>query len=862
MQRLGLLLTLSIFALSACKSSRHNPVQRLAEQLAVQYQVITNRADETCPKQYAGGACFQGQISLQLPYEYTNSDWQIYFSHVAPIRSESSELFDIIHINGDLHKIQPTAAFNGFLNQQTYKIQFKADYWHLSNFDAIPNYFIVSGEGQPELIRSTKARIDQQTGQEILPFVKPISDYESQFKRTPDDKTLWATPQNIYQANADRLLDEQLINIQPSTGLTAANRVIPNVKQQQIGQGFINLQRGFSISAQDQALYAELRSAFFRLNLVGFNNIASGLPLTFERQSQLPVEAYQLDITKQGIKINYTNLQGAFYAIQTLANLIDIQDSSQLAVQKITDEPRYDFRGLHIDVSRNFHGVNQIKKLIREMSAYKLNSLHLHLGDDEGWRVEIPGLPELTELGANRCFDPQENQCLQAQLGSGPYKQTQVNGFYSVDEYIDLLKYAKAHFVTVLPSFDMPGHSRAAIKAMEKRYRDYMAKGQTALATEYLLSDFADKTQYESVQFYSDNTINVCMPSALHFVDKVVSELAQLHRQAGVKLDKYHIGADETAGAWVKSPICQQLMAQDPSLTGEKLGARFVEQVANQLAQKGIKAAAWSDGLSHANANNLPNEIQSNVWSTLFWNGHQTLHDHINKGWQVVVSNPDVTYFDFPYEAHPDERGYYWASRATNTYKVFQFMPDNTPAMAEVWHDRQNQPYSADDSQTSITNGQRAAGLQAHLWSETTRLDVTVDYLLFPRLLALAERAWHQADWELAYQPNRQYSQQSGYLTQQDQQQRDRDWQMFNQALSRELAKLEKAQVQYRVATPGAKLQAGQLYMNHILPKTQLQYRINQGAWQDYNQPVKVNGQVEVRAKSQLGTFYSRTEAL
>ena len=180
----------------------------------------------------------------------------------------------------------------------------------------------------------------------------------------------------------------------------------------------------------------------------------------------------------------------------------------KLPTGEATDNPRFGFRGVHVDLSRNFLGKDVVMHLIEQMFQLKLNKLHLHLADDEGWRLEIPALPELTQIGAYRCFELAEEQCLLPQLGSGPFREQPTNGFLTTDEYKDILRFAHERQIEVIPSFDMPGHARAAVKAMEARYRKYKALEQTEKAEEFLLSDFLDDTEYLSVQFYKDNTVN------------------------------------------------------------------------------------------------------------------------------------------------------------------------------------------------------------------------------------------------------------------------------------------------------------------------------------------------------------------
>ena len=142
---------------------------------------------------------------------------------------------------------------------------------------------------------------------------------------------------------------------------------------------------------------------------------------------------------------------------------------------------------------------------------------------------------------------------------------------------------ATARQIEVIPSIDMPGHSRAAIRAMEARYARLIAAGKKVEAEQYRLIDPADTTEYRSVQHYSDNTLNVCLPATYRFIDTVVDAFADMHRQAGVPLKTFHLGADETAGAWVKSPACAAMIAENGG-DASTLTPRFIERVSASLA--------------------------------------------------------------------------------------------------------------------------------------------------------------------------------------------------------------------------------------------------------------------------------------
>lgn len=277
------------------------------------------------------------------------------------------------------------------------------------------------------------------------------------------------------------------------------------------------------------------------------------------------------------------------------------------------------------------------------------------------------------------------------------------------------------------------------------------------------------------------------------------------------------------------------------------------------LADKGIETAGWSDGMSHTRPERMPANNQTNIWDVVAHGGYQRAHAQANLGWDTVLSNPEVLYFDFPYEADPKEHGYYWASRSTNERKLFSFMPDNLPANAEQWTDIEGKPFEADDTlklddagkrlSGPLNQGVRFKGIQGQLWSETIRSDQVVEYMVFPRLLVLAERAWHKADWEVPYQyQGAKYSPETNYFTAEMREKQRVQWQTFANTLGyKELAKLDRAGIAYRVPTLGAKIKDGYLQVNSIYPGLGIEYRVDGGQWQQYTEAVSVSGRVEVR---------------
>jgi len=873
----GLALGLSSFLLACSDHSLNTEVRpnsqifsnqaqlkQFSNDLAVQYQVLSNHGNASCHPDKADSPCFTAQIILQSTQRYAQTDWEIYFSHIAPIRKHHNRKFNIEHINGDLHRLTPSPEFAGFNTGVPETIKIEADFWHLSETDPMPNYYVVTPGLEPQTIASTQPRIDHETGLETLPFIKTSLDPEKNFKRHAEDQSRLASANQLWQEDTHATLITEDLEYQ----------LIPTPKNTSKAEqgGSLDLTEGLALTL-NRFSPNDVSAALGRLNTLGISENASGVPTHIKKTKNdgKISGSYTLDITPTDIHISASDAEGAANALNSLAGLIQL-GSSQVAQLKIVDEPRYAFRGLHVDVARNFHSKEMILRLLDQMAAYKLNKLHLHLADDEGWRLEIPGLPELTDIGSQRCHNPSEDVCLLPQLGSGPHKGAGVNGFYSVADYLEILTAAAARHIQVIPSLDMPGHSRAATKSMEARYRKYIKTEDTARAQQYLLSEPQDTTVYSSVQFYSDNTLNVCIDSTYTFVEKVIDELQTLHTLAKHPLTRYHIGADETAGAWVDSPACQALIAEHDGLHDSKdLGPYFVQRVAALLEQKNIEVAGWADGMGHVDPAKMPTLVQSNAWSPLPWAGHKEAHTQANLGWEVIVSTPDATYFDSPYQADPKERGFYWATRSIDSRKVFEFMPDNLPVHAEFWPDRDGKAFSSDDRPQTDANGQlshepmregiRFAGLQGQLWSETVRSDDQAEYMIYPRLLALAERAWHKPEWAVPYDHSGAlYSIDSKHFSDAKRRLRDADWNRFANLLGqRELAKLDLAGVFYRLPTVGAQIKDGQLQAASALPGLRIEYRAPQGRWQPYQPNTAASSNIELRSLSADGQRAGRS---
>ena len=320
-----------------------------------------------------------------------------------------------------------------------------------------------------------------------------------------------------------------------------------------------------------------------------------------------------------GIGIEASDEDGAYYAKVTLDNLKRSPGAVPAGV--ITDWPDLPYRGIMLDVSRTFTKKDNLLKLLDILGHYKVNYFHLHMGDDEGWRVEIDALPELTSYGAFRqipvlqedgsILEPdalQPTYCMSADRND---LDSPGNGYYSHADFVEILRYAWERRIRIIPEFDTPGHSRAAIKAMEYRAAH---TGDTSC----LLSEPEDTSDYVSVQDYTDNALNVALPTTYAFIGKVFDGLIALYKEAGVPLDAIHVGGDEVPeGAWTGSPACQALMAQ----TGrgiEDLTDYYVGRVLDLAEERGIKIAGWQEVCQHL-APETFERLKKNLFFTNLW---------------------------------------------------------------------------------------------------------------------------------------------------------------------------------------------------------------------------------------------------
>lgn len=858
------IVSLLSFGVASSAYASQKIVDEISSKLSVKYTIVDNQAGEhgvDCAILGADWAsCFKATISLNNDGEAINDkDWAIYFSSIRMILAVDNDQFKITHLTGDLHKIEPTEKFTGFPAKASIDIPIIGEYWQLSESDVIPRWYVTSNDATPKVISNT----------ELDDFVSLTGE---QWKRTPDDHNILMTTVNRFERNADiKQLDKKAMRgqiIPTPVQLTLAEKDI------QLGKNGIHLQ----LKGLNDASLAVLNQQFNNLNIPltdkGYKIVAN---IDADKFKNGVSGAYQLNIGDKQATITAFDERGIFYGVESILSLIPVSEKPTIAMLNVEDYPRFDYRGIMLDTGRNFKTKQAVLRLLDQMASYKLNKFHFHLSDDEGWRIEIPGLPELTEVGSKRCHDLSENKCLLPQLGSGPNSDNLGSGYFSRNDYIEIVKYAKDRFIEVIPEIDMPAHARAAIVSMEARYQRLMQEGKQAEANEFRLVDPSDDSNTTTVQFYDRKSyLNPCLDSSKRFVDKVITEIAKMHNQAGQPLTVWHFGGDEAknirlgpgyqdihtkeAGKglidqsiedlpWAKSQACQTLVKQGTIKDIKHLPSYFAIEASKIVKNHGINhMQAWQDGVKYAESAKdfAVDKVTVNFWDTLYWGGFDSASEWTNKGYQIVISNPDYVYLDFPYEVNTLEPGYYWATRFNDERKIFSFAPNNLPQNAETSVDRDGNPFNA----KGTLDWSGSYGLSAQLWSEIVRTDNQMEYMIYPRLIAVAERAWHQADWEIAYQKDREFSKGTTHYV--DQNQLLKDWTLFaNLVGQRELSKLDLAKIAYRLPTPGAKIENGKLIANIVYPGLAIEYSTNQGeSWQRYKGPVAINNVEHVLVRS------------
>jgi hexosaminidase len=645
------------------------------------------------------------------------------------------------------------------------------------------------------------------------------------------------TPEDTYRRNARA-------DLLPAS---AVPPVLPTPIHLQTGPGRLRLQRQPTVSAPS----ALAREAALAQSLSPPSLPSGGAPLRLaigKVDGQASPEAYRLIIRPDsGIAIVGNGAAGVFYGLQTLRDLMPLPGAADPALPEvdIVDAPRFGYRGFQLDVARNFHGKGIVFKWLDLMARLKMNKFHFHLTDDEGWRLEIAGLPELTAIGAVRGHAERPGLRLQPAYGSGPDpRDPSGSGVYTRAEYVEILRYAKARHIEVIPEIEMPGHARAAVQAMAARHRRLLAAGDPH-AARYLLADPGDRSVYRSPQMYTDHVIDPGLDSTFAFIDRVVGQVAALHRAAGTPLRTIHMGGDELPdGAWERSPASLARMRREGLQDSAGLWDYFYDRVDGIVRRHGAATGGWEELAARktrlrGRPKLIPNpRFTGRGFTAWVWNNTRGAEDLAyrlaNGGYDIVLAPVTKMYMDMSHNANPEEPGVNWGAYV-ELDDVYDFIP--------LDYLKQTPGHDGLDGLTDYGRG-HVRGLEATLFTETVRDPARIDYLVMPRLAAVAERAWApDPAWALETDAGKADTLHRAA------------WSGFVNALGqRVLPRLDvESGLAYRIAPPGLLVRDDAVLANHVLPGMALRYTAD-GSLPTADSPL-VTGPIRERGVIQVAAF-------
>ncbi|HKG07450.1 MAG TPA: family 20 glycosylhydrolase [Pedobacter sp.] len=427
--------------------------------------------------------------------------------------------------------------------------------------------------------------------------------------------------------------------------------------------------------------------------------------ITSEGADQLPAEGYRISITEKKMTITGKEA-GLFYAVQSVMQLLPEKQNGQILVNaaEISDYPRFKYRGLHLDVGRHMFPVAFIKKYIDMMSQYKLNNFHWHLTEDQGWRIEIKKYPKLTEVGGSR-----NGTIIGRHPGVGT-DNTVYKGFYTQNEVKDIVAYATARYINVIPEIEMPGHASAAIAAYPELScfpdKDTFVDAKTPWSG-------SRKGKQVQQQWGVFEDVFVPNDATFKFLEDVLDEVIALFPSKYI-----HIGGDESPKEyWKQSEFCQKLIKQLGLKDEHELQSYFIQRVEKYINGKGRSIIGWDEILEGGLAPNA---------TVMSWRGTEGGIAAAKQDHDVIMTpgGPIGMYFDHKQSNSVDE-------------------PTNIGGLAPY-----SVAYAYDPMPKELTADQQkhVVGVQANLWTEYIQTPAKVEYNVLPRMFSLAEIAWSQTD--------------------------------------------------------------------------------------------------------------------
>jgi hexosaminidase len=777
-----------------------------------------------------------------------DSLWVIYFN-IAPrniLKHPTPQPATISHINGDWYKLSPNKGFKLSPNQSI-DIAYRHTEGVIKETDAPLGMYLVWYDNQgneKEIINLGDAK--------VLPFKT-----KEQFLRGKSDLFLEASALHDYNKNSE------LSSLPISDHLP----IIPEPENYKLLNGSFIINESTQIICPKELIK---KANFLHLKFKEINGlnlkvedkatINNAIYLEINEKINPNPEAYQLNISENKIQIIGASEAGLFYGIQSLIALIPLE-SWQTQAKKIivpcvevSDSPRFGFRGMHLDVGRNFQTKQTILKLLDVLAFYKINQFLFYTTEDEGWRLEIDGLPELTEIGAKReHLAGKESAGLHPAYGSGPtayQKNTHGSGYYSKSDFVEILKYAAERHIRVIPEVNFPGHARAAIKAMEARYEKLLKQGKKKEAEEFRLIDPNDQSKFVSAQGYKDNVVDVSLPSTYHFYEKVMDEIAEMYQEAGLKMDIIHIGGDEVAdGAWEGNEATKLLFKNNPSMeTFKNFHPYFIEKLLPLLKKRNLQVHGWEeaaqrykkDGTYEINKA-FSQDLVPYIWNNVYQ--PDLGYKIANAGYKVVLCNVSNFYFDLAYNNHPQEPGLYWAG-FVDTKDAFLFDPYNM--FNTTFRMPMGEPMNFNNMEKLKPEARKnILGIEAQLWSETVKGEKMLEYYTLPKLVGFAQSAWvKKRPWEEV-----ENADQRELIMKQN-------WNVFaNSLATKDLPRLSYLAngYNYRIPPPGAKIENGILKANVALPGLKIYYSTD-GTEPNINSKLYQN-EIPVKGKVKMKCF-------
>lgn len=411
------------------------------------------------------------------------------------------------------------------------------------------------------------------------------------------------------------------------------------------------------------------------------------------QNNRLANEKYRLTVLAEKIRIEFANVRGLINGIQSLLQLMPLEKQKSVSISPvfIEDEPRFPYRGMHLDVVRHIFPVSYIKKYIDYLTFHKFNTFHWHLTDDQGWRMEIESYPKLNTISAYR------DETLIGHFKEQPakYDKQPYGGYYTKTEIREIIAYAAVRGITIIPEIDIPGHSRAAIAAYPE------------LSTR---PDSNWKVATTWGMYNRHNNVLAPTKASFAFLDKVFSEVADLFPSPYI-----HVGGDECSKIWWKQdPATQAFMKANGIKNETALQTYFIEHVAKLLKSKGKQTIGWHE----INEGELDTSTIVMNWGT-----DKQAIEAASKGFSVINTPGKPFYFDHYQSQDPKD------SLAIHGYNPLEAVYQYNPVPKSI-------------SDKGLEN--KIIGGQANVWTEYIDNEKKVDYMIFPRMTALSEVLWTQ----------------------------------------------------------------------------------------------------------------------